>query len=246
MLTKIISQYLTTHRRLVIPGVGAFIVKDSEKKIYFSELLKSDDGVLRNLLAESGKSEIEVAATIDRFIFELKHATQEAGGELAVGDIGVLRRVGAGKLLFVPKAEEPQVPEVPQVPQMPEVPQEPIVVDVPVRENQEPKVMVVESPSMVESEGAAKYSADKIRELYSRPQTFREKDPEVEDLAYGKKQKPLNGYSYVNSSPKKGGVDKVMVFGIAAAVIALAAIGYGYYIGHIDEISDLLIEWGWK
>ena len=50
MLIRIISQYLETHKRLVVPQLGAFIVKEPEHTVLFSELLKRDDGVLRGLL----------------------------------------------------------------------------------------------------------------------------------------------------------------------------------------------------
>lgn len=50
MLIPVITQYLETHKRLVIPQLGAFIVKEPGRAVLFSELLKRDDGVLRGLL----------------------------------------------------------------------------------------------------------------------------------------------------------------------------------------------------
>ena len=50
MLVQTISQYLGSHKRLVVPQLGTFIVKEPGVSIVFSELLKRDDGVLRGLL----------------------------------------------------------------------------------------------------------------------------------------------------------------------------------------------------
>ena len=47
MLTDLIAQYLTAHKRLVVPQLGAFIVKEPDHTVLFSELLRRDDGVLR-------------------------------------------------------------------------------------------------------------------------------------------------------------------------------------------------------
>ena len=50
MLVQTISQYLGSHKRLVVPQLGTFIVKEPGVSIVFSELLKRDDGVLCGLL----------------------------------------------------------------------------------------------------------------------------------------------------------------------------------------------------
>ena len=76
MLVQTISQYLGSHKRLVVPQLGTFIVKEPGVSIVFSELLKRDDGVLRGLLREAGVGELEAAGEIDRFVFEVRHAAQ--------------------------------------------------------------------------------------------------------------------------------------------------------------------------
>ena len=45
----LIAEFLRTHKRLVVPQLGAFIVKAPGGEILFSELFKRDDGVLRGL-----------------------------------------------------------------------------------------------------------------------------------------------------------------------------------------------------
>ena len=54
MLIHTISQYLESHKRLVVPQLGTFIVKEPGVSIVFSELLKRDDGTLRRLLIGGG------------------------------------------------------------------------------------------------------------------------------------------------------------------------------------------------
>lgn len=266
------------------------MVKDSQSKILFSPLLKKDDGVLRSLLQESGLGEIEVAATIDRFIFELKHATAEVGGEFELAEFGVLRHDEGGKLIFISveeviaqreaeakKAEDAERAERAQAAKMEQVSQDaersedmkeakeveaadvvaappaaivaPEVVGVVGAEPQKRTAPTQESTPESQQHGStdshtSRYSADKIKELYSRPQSFREKDPEIEDLTYSKRQKPLAGYTFAQRGPRKKKMDKVLLFGIIAAVIAVVAIAYGYYVSHLDEIYGLMIDWG--
>ena len=76
MLITVISQYLTEHKRLVVPQLGAFVVKEAGRSVLFSELLRRDDGLLRGLLRERGLSELEAAGDIDRFVFEIRHEVQ--------------------------------------------------------------------------------------------------------------------------------------------------------------------------
>lgn len=90
MLIPVIAQYLSSHRRLIIPQMGAFIVKEPGRSVLFSELLKRDDGVLRSLLAARGTSELEAGGEIDRFVFEVRHAIQQ-GREFPLEGLGVLK-----------------------------------------------------------------------------------------------------------------------------------------------------------
>ena len=68
MLYRTIERYLESHKRLVIPQFGAFVVKTRGESVLFTELLRRDDGVLRTLLREEGMSELEAAGEIDRFL----------------------------------------------------------------------------------------------------------------------------------------------------------------------------------
>ena len=97
MLTDLIAQYLTAHKRLVVPQLGAFIVKEPDHTVLFSELLRRDDGVLRQVLRDAGMAELEAAGEIDRFVFEVRHAVEHGGtyrmrgfGQMAPGPNGTI------------------------------------------------------------------------------------------------------------------------------------------------------------
>ena len=84
MLIDTLIQYLKSNKRLVVPQLGTFIVKEPGRSVVFSELLKRDDGVLRGLLRAEGMGELEAAGEIDRFVFEIRHAV-EHGAEFRLG-----------------------------------------------------------------------------------------------------------------------------------------------------------------
>lgn len=75
LLTNIITEYLKHNKRLVVPKLGTFIVKAQGGAILFSDLMRNDDGVLRSLLMAYGMQELEANGLIDRFVFEVRHAT---------------------------------------------------------------------------------------------------------------------------------------------------------------------------
>ena len=78
LVVEVIAEHLRTNRKLIIPGFGAFMVKESGERI-FSDLLRTDDGVLTSLLQSKGLSEMENAVVIDRFIFKVRHELEQYG-----------------------------------------------------------------------------------------------------------------------------------------------------------------------
>lgn len=108
MLVQTISQYLGSHKRLVVPQLGTFIVKEPGVSIVFSELLKRDDGVLRGLLRAQGVGGLEAAGEIDRFVFEVRHAAQH-GQEFRLDGFGVLHPGPNGTIAFAyePRPAQP-------------------------------------------------------------------------------------------------------------------------------------------
>ncbi|MBQ6581800.1 MAG: hypothetical protein IIX32_07395, partial [Alistipes sp.] len=91
--------YLESNKRLVVPNLGAFIVKVPRETILFSNLIKSDDGVLRAQLAQRGMSELDAAALIDRFVFEVNYRLEHSG-VCALAAFGVLRAAQNGTVAF--------------------------------------------------------------------------------------------------------------------------------------------------
>ncbi|MBQ2703682.1 MAG: hypothetical protein IJF63_07495 [Alistipes sp.] len=115
MINSIIIKYLQSNRRLVIPKFGAFIVKDDNQTVVFSELLRSDDGVLRGLIKSRGVGDIEAAGVIDRFVFEVRH-TLDRNMPYKIGNWGILRREENGKVVFMSFRTQLQQPTVQQAP----------------------------------------------------------------------------------------------------------------------------------
>ena len=88
-INSIIVNHLNRNRRLVVPGFGAFVVKETGEVI-FSELLRTDDGVLMGLLLAEGLSQMEAAIVIDRYKFEVQHELQQYG-YCQLDELGTLR-----------------------------------------------------------------------------------------------------------------------------------------------------------
>ena len=126
VVIEVISDYLRENRRLVVPGFGAFMVKESGERL-FSDLLRTDDGILASLLRAKGMNEMEAAVTIDRFIFEMRYDLEQFG-YYRLGEVGTLRVEPSTKSLrlyppleqgelprqmhYVPKPAEKQEPRV--------------------------------------------------------------------------------------------------------------------------------------
>ncbi|MFI3277224.1 MAG: hypothetical protein SNH13_00015 [Rikenellaceae bacterium] len=262
MLKQIITQYLHTSRRLVIPGLGAFIVKGEGGVILFSELLKSDDGILRGLLIANGLRDIEAAALIDRFIFELKHSLGERDGVYIIEGLGLFERSEEGKLRFIHNEEvgvevsqveesesevensededEAEASEVEAVDKIEEA-------ETKAEKPGEPEDAVEEGLPNQEPISAESYRAQRIKELYassSKPTFLSEVDPTLKGLEYGKGKAAKRGVKYVPKREKR--VDFVMLAAIIAAVVAICVVGYGYNVSFMAEhgisVIDYLME----
>lgn len=116
IVVDVISEYLRTNRRLVVPAFGAFMVKESGERV-FSDLLRNDDGVLASLLRNRGLNEMEAAVTIDRFIFEMRHDL-EMYGYYRLGEVGTLRIEPDTKVLRLYPPVQGEMPKAkPYIPQ---------------------------------------------------------------------------------------------------------------------------------
>lgn len=214
MLVQTISQYLGSHKRLVVPQLGTFIVKEPGVSIVFSELLKRDDGVLRGLLREAGVGELEAAGEIDRFVFEVRHAAQH-GQEFRLDGFGVLRPAPTGRSpsptsrgLCSPLRTQRRVP-----------------------------------PRFRPGRGPAPAGQTPPKLPYSEPRVSpsakMNPDPSVRGLRYGKPPKTTAAYTYVDRPPRRRRADRFIWVAAIAAAIAVAAIAFGYLREANDKEAEM-------
>ena len=196
----LIAEFLRTHKRLVVPQLGAFIVKAPGGEILFSELFKRDDGVLRGLLTAAGASEIEAAGAIDRLIFDLRHAVQHGGVYLVAG---------LGTFSYDPQAGAAAGPASAL----------PAGSAVETEASGEPA-----ADRTVASGTGGSVGSDAV----GRGRTPRyEPDPCVKGLTYGRPVKTTDAYTFVGSKPARR-IDAFLIVAIVAALLAVGVIVYGY------------------
>lgn len=210
VLIRTIAHYLTSHKRIVVPQLGTFLVKEPGGGVLFSELLRRDDGVLRGLLREEGMGEVEAAGEIDRLVFEIRHAV-ERSEEYPLEGFGVMKPGANGTISFVHK---PPVAE-------------------PAR------IAGADSAAQPEGgPGAGKHlsaqpgaASGRVQPVVDAPRVSpsakMNPDPSVRGLRYGKPPRNTDAYTYVDRAPRRR-PDRFIWFAVLAAVLALTAIAYGY------------------
>lgn len=231
MVVEIIAKYLETNKRLVVPNLGAFIVKVAGEQILFSNLIKGDDGVLRGLLMQSGSTEMEAAAIIDRFVFEVNFRLQERG-ECALRNFGRLRSGVNGTVSFeYAPAEEDDVLE--------SVTKSGVVdesVSEPANEEQEP--VPAEQETLQDRREKAK--SKKLFELGKSRYDDREevlrstsirRDKSIRGLTYRGDGGPRQATGY-KSRQTKGIGGWLLVLVVAAAMLAVGVLLYGEIFGN--------------
>lgn len=201
VLIPIIKQYLAAHKRLVVPQLGAFIVKEPERSVVFSELLKRDDGVLRGLLRDGGTGDLEAAGEIDRFVFEVRHAV-ERGQAYPLDGFGVMKPGPNGTIAFVYEPEPAAQPSGGE------------------RVTRQPQL---EPGKLAEAVRTA------FAEPRVSPSVKMNPDPSVRGLRYGKPPKNTDACRYVDRAPRRRRADWFIWIAVAAAVIAAGAIAFGYW-----------------
>lgn len=207
MLVQTVKHYLQRHKRLVVPQLGAFIVKEPEGIVLFSELLRRDDGVLRGLLTEGGMNELEAAGAIDRFVFEIRHAVQD-GADYPMAGFGRFRPGPNDTLAFVfEPAGEPDEKQVPEPAQ---------------------QFPAAEQPRT--GAGAAAAAAKPAERPCIGTAATVQPDPTLKGLRYGKPLETAAAYAYAQPRAKRK-PDRFLLVAILAAAIAVAAIAFGYYVG---------------
>lgn len=114
MINELVAAYLQGNKRLVIPGLGAFIRKDGSGEVVFVEFLKKDDGILAGLLeGQYGLSRAEAGEAIAQYAENVRQHIAR-GGRFVVGGVGALH-AGSNSLLeldYDPSADD-RIPESP-------------------------------------------------------------------------------------------------------------------------------------
>lgn len=208
--------------------------------VLFSELIRRDDGVLRQLLLDAGLSELAAQGEIDRFVFEVRHAV-EAGKEYPVEGLGRFFAGANATIAFrydpttqspiktivsqpVEDETEEEIPAVVTAAALPETEAEPA--PAPIHEE-----VLAHEEQPVQPAAACEPSRQPTpsEEPHLTTSAKMNPAPYVKGLkSYGKPPKNTDAFSYVDR-PRRGKVDSFLVIAILAALIALGAIGFGYY-----------------
>ncbi len=256
-LLTVLTKYLETHKRIVVPQLGAFLVKEPGKSIVFSELMKRDDGVLRGLLVADGRSEVEAAGAIDRFVFEVRHAV-ESGTEYRLADFGTMKPGPNGTIHFsyrpAVRLDRPTQP-VELVPDSSAVRQTPPVPNPVEKPASEPAVDTVSAPTMqsapraevrsmqLELDSSYKSHIDTARMAETVRMAFNDESDEPDDADAPTKKasakRAARSYEYEADEeadevyserrPARRKFDRFLFLAILAAVIAVAAIAFGFW-----------------
>ena len=237
VIVRIIAQYLDTHKRLVIPGLGMFLVKEEPRKVVFTELMSRDDGVLQALLVEQGMTALAAAGELNRFVFEVRHAI-ESGREFEMQGFGVLRPAGNGTMRFdhrplttvLPdvalEIEPEQVQKVRHVERI-EEPRRPVQ---PAQQAaEEPKEEVAEEEEVEEAIQTEADLNEPIEDHDEEPSETDDEDPFMEEDEEDELPQPRRVRRVARPTQQKPKVDRFLLVAIVAAVLALLAIGYGMY-----------------
>ncbi len=256
-LLTVLTKYLETHKRIVVPRLGAFLVKEPDKNIVFSELMKRDDGVLRGLLMAGGRSEVEAAGAIDRFVFEVRRAV-ESGTEYRLADFGTMKPGPNGTICFsyrpAVRPEHPAQPEEPisapsvvrQTPPAPKPVEKPAlepVTDVASTSTVKPAPRAEAcSVQAVELDSSFRSHIDTARMAETVRMAFND-EPDDADAPTKKgsaaAKRPARSYEYEadeeadevysERKPARRKFDRFLFLAILAAVIAVAAIAFGFW-----------------
>lgn len=107
LITNILIEYLKHNKRIVVPKLGTFIVKQPLGVIRFTDLIRTDDGVLRSLIMAYGVNVIEADVMIDRYVFEIHHSINQSG-VYAIDNFGEFLRGENNNTIFR-HIQEPKV-----------------------------------------------------------------------------------------------------------------------------------------
>lgn len=244
MIVEIITKYLESNKRLVVPNLGTFIVKVAGESVLFSALIKNDDGVLRSLVQQQGMSELEAAGAVDRFVFEVNYRLQN-DKECRLKGFGLLKSGDSGVATFQydTAVDGDNLDGVTAERKRPEAKAQTVEVNSKVEESQPKSAPVEEAvsePEPAEEEQPRQKPMPRRDIGNPRVSVSAKMNPEdyVKGLRYGKGRKVVTGRETATSR-RSSKSDIIMKIAIGAAVIATLALAYGFYNdwrnAHYDE-----------
>lgn len=154
MVNRFIAEYMANSRRLILPGVGAFVRRTEGGEIVFVEMFKQNDGVLTNLISQKMDISAEQAnILIERLITELQHDLRYYG-YYTIPALGTLRQTEKSIIFQADapaslQAEQPQAVQskenTPPTPRYEKVEEQEIVAT-PKEEKSAPKAEAIAAP----------------------------------------------------------------------------------------------------
>lgn len=184
LLTNIITGYLKHNKRLVVPRFGAFIVKQPDGKIIFSELMRNDDGVLISLLVAYGCNALAANGMIDRFAFQIRHKVSQ-GERYFVPELGEFY-AGENNTICFKQRREPKVYAGTIKPPLEYF------------DNEKVKQQRIHRIRQQQSENITGHSTHRKIKSSQTITPNRNRAEEEDDLALGKPDKYLRGLTYSN------------------------------------------------
>ncbi len=237
MVVEIIAKYLESNKRLVVPNLGTFIVKVPAQSILFSNLIKNDDGVLRSLLYQSGISELDAAALIDKFVFEVNYRLENSQ-VCALDGFGVLRSGANGTVGFTYNTEaKGDILDGGASERLAEIEAQRVAEE----EQEEPKIEIVEHNAPVEADDEAgddeedlvidvapRRVAEPMPVERRKSERRRNEADYVKGLRYGKGRKVVTGREGATSRKSSKG-SAIIIIAMVAALVAILALAYGFW-----------------
>lgn len=256
-IVEIITRHLRTNRRLVVPALGAFVVKEPTGEVLFTELLKDDDGVLRSLLAAEGLDELDCAMVIDRFVFDIRHVTGR-GERFYASELGFLSLDADGTLRLnnhsAPCRSDEEQRRAAEAERENEIRSKVEAV----RQRQRSGQAAGEAAVRPDAEATWRGAADGAADGTASEQVVAEEPDSVESPAVETEKEGLLARirrvsdalaARLHGGKKRmqrgGGIftDTFIVLAAVAAFIALAAVIYGFFCSQkMDDFDDLYIE----
>lgn len=246
MIENIISDYLKDNKRLILPELGAFLKKD-DGSVVFVPFLNKDDGVLSSLVKHAyGATQIEANSIISQYTSAIR-ASIAGNGYYLIKSLGALKSDVNGIIILDPNIRDASKERPSQI----ITPQPTVAAQAkPIAPTPEPAPKTVEIPVIVETPkvtATAKPVEVQIPKVTEAPQITKRAEI-VEPV----QPKPIwerdSNHSAASSNrpspqPTTGGknkTDMIFIIAIIAAVIAVAAMVYGYFANDLPvfNLSD--------